>query len=75
MPVVIANKADRAAADGIGLAIEDVNARTLLNDDNFMKIMVMFRKGRLRRRGSIATVEIPALKKSVLCNMVMMPPS
>jgi hypothetical protein len=75
MPVVIANKADRTAADGIGLAVEDVNARTLLHDDNFMKIMVMFRKGRLREAGSIATVEIPALKKSVLCNMVMMPPS
>jgi uncharacterized protein YozE (UPF0346 family) len=37
MPVVIANKADRAAADGIGLAIEDVNARTLLHSTDFFK--------------------------------------
>jgi hypothetical protein len=44
MPIVIANKADRAAADGIGLAVEDVNARAVLHNDNFMKIMVMFRK-------------------------------
>lgn len=75
MAVVIADKTDRTAANGVGLAIEDVNTRSLLHDNYFMEIMVMFRKGRLRRRGSIATVEIPALKKSVLCNMVMMPPS
>jgi hypothetical protein len=62
MPVVIANKADRTAADGVGLAVEDVNTRALLHDNNFMEIMMMFRKGRLRRRGSIATGEIPALK-------------
>ncbi|VTM39264.1 Uncharacterised protein [Klebsiella quasipneumoniae] len=63
MPVVIANKADRAAADGIGLAIEDVNARTLLNDDNFMKIMVMLRKGRLREAGFNSHRRDPGLKE------------
>ena len=50
MTIVIANKADRTAADGMGLAVENVNARTLLNDNNLMaKIMVMLWKKPLRK--------------------------
>ena len=63
MPVVIANKADRTAADGIGLTIEDVNTRALLHDDNFMEIMVMFRKGRLREAGFNSHRRDPGLKE------------
>ncbi|SVM11413.1 Uncharacterised protein [Klebsiella pneumoniae] len=47
MAVVIANKADRTAADGVGLAVENVNSRTVFHNNNLMKIMVMFRKSGL----------------------------
>ncbi|SNU32730.1 conserved hypothetical protein [Klebsiella grimontii] len=48
MAVVIANKADRTAADGVGLAVENVNSRTVFHNNNLMKIMVMFGKSGLR---------------------------
>lgn len=48
MAIVIANKTDRAAADGIGLAVENVDPRPVLDDNNFMEIVVMLRKRRLR---------------------------
>ena len=47
VPVMIAHKADRSAADGVRLAVEDVDTRTVLHDHNLMKIMMMFRKGSL----------------------------
>lgn len=48
MAIAIANKTDRAAADGIGLAVENVDPRPVLDDNNFMEIVVMLRKRRLR---------------------------
>ena len=47
MPIMIADKAHRAAADGIGLSVEDMDARAVLHDHNLMEIMMMFRKGSL----------------------------
>jgi hypothetical protein len=48
MAIVIADKADRAAADGVGLAVENVNPGAVLHNNNLMKIMVMLRKSGLR---------------------------
>lgn len=51
MPVVIAHEAHHTAADGVGLAVEDMNTRSMLDNHNFMKIMMMFRKRSLREPG------------------------
>gem|GEM_PF-5486924 len=47
MPVMIAYEAHRAAADGVRLSVEDMDARAVFNDNDLMKIMMMFRKGSL----------------------------
>ncbi len=44
VPIVVAHKADRTAADGIRLTIENVNPGAALNNHNFMKIMMMLRE-------------------------------
>ena len=49
MAVMIAHKAYRTAADGIRLAVKDMNTGTVFNDHNFMKIMMMFGKRWLRK--------------------------
>ncbi|KXA02807.1 hypothetical protein HMPREF0208_01409 [Citrobacter koseri] len=51
MSVMIANKADRTAANGVGLPIEHMNASAMFNNHNLMKIMMMFRKSGLRKPG------------------------
>ncbi|GAB7449261.1 hypothetical protein OUHCRE12_37070 [Enterobacter kobei] len=49
MPIVVAHKADCAAADGVGLTVKDMDARAMLNNHDFMKIMMMLRESRLRQ--------------------------
>ena len=46
MPIVVAHKADCAAADGVGLTVKDMDARAMLNNHDFMKIMMMLRESR-----------------------------
>jgi len=41
---VIAHKTHRTAAQGIGLTIKNVRPSSVLNDNNFIKIMVMLRE-------------------------------
>ena len=49
VPVVIAHEAHRTAADGIRLTVKHVDARSVLNNHNFMKIMMMLRERSLRQ--------------------------
>jgi hypothetical protein len=49
MPVMIAHKADGAAADGVRLAVEHMNAGAVLHNHDFMEIMMMFWKRSLRK--------------------------
>ncbi len=49
VPVVVAHEAHRTAADGIRLAIENMNTRPALNNHNFVKIMMMLRERSLRK--------------------------
>ena len=51
MPIMIAYETDRATGDGIGLPIKHMNTRAMFDNHNFMKIMMMFRKIRLREPG------------------------
>lgn len=48
MAIVIAHKTDAAGAERLRLTIEYVDTRALFHQHNFMKIMVMLRKRRLR---------------------------
>ena len=60
---MIANKAHRTAADGIGLAVKHMNPRTVLNDDDFMEIVMMFRERRLRETWLNGHSRSPGLKE------------
>ena len=51
VPIMVAHKTDRATGDGIGLPIKHMNTRAMFDNHNFMKIMMMFRKIRLREPG------------------------
>ncbi|EFJ60978.1 hypothetical protein HMPREF9545_00727 [Escherichia coli MS 16-3] len=51
MPIMIAYETDRPTGDGIGLPIKYMNTRAMFDNHNFMKIMMMFRKIRLREPG------------------------
>ncbi len=67
VPVMVADKTDRPAADGVGLTVKNVDPCAMLNNHNFMKIMMMLRKCRHRgNRGSMATGDLPDGKKSTL---------
>jgi hypothetical protein len=48
---VVAHKAHRTAADGVGLAVKHMDTRAVLNNHNFMKIMMMLRKRSLWEPG------------------------
>ncbi|MNC34206.1 hypothetical protein D3C75_826310 [compost metagenome] len=48
VPVMVTDKTDRTAADSKGLAVKYVDPGPVLNNHNFMEIMVMLRKCRLR---------------------------
>ncbi|KWZ93067.1 hypothetical protein HMPREF3212_00458 [Citrobacter freundii] len=49
MPVMIANETHRTAADGVRLSVEHMDPRSMFDHHNFMKIMMMFWKRRLRK--------------------------
>lgn len=51
MSIMIAYEIDRVIGDGIGLFIKYMNIRVMFDNYNFMKIMMMFRKIRLRESG------------------------
>ena len=51
MPIMIAYETNRPTGDGIGLPIKYMNTRAMFDNHNFMKIMMMFRKIRLREPG------------------------
>ncbi|SAY97909.1 conserved protein of unknown function [Citrobacter amalonaticus] len=48
VPVMVADKANRTAADGIGLSIEYMNTGAMFHNHNLMKIMMMLWKSGLR---------------------------
>ncbi len=71
MTIVIAHKADATGAQRLWLTIKHMNARALLNQHNFMEIMMMLREGGLGYAGFNRNGVIAFGKKSALCNMVM----
>jgi hypothetical protein len=70
--VVVAHKADRTAADGVGLAVKDMDTRAVLNNHNFMKIMMMLRKAACGSRAQ--SPQANPKEKSTLCSTVITPP-
>ena len=45
---MIAHKADRPTTDGIRLAVKHMDPRSVFNNHNFVKIMMMLRERHLR---------------------------
>ncbi len=52
------------AADGIRLAVEYMNARTVFHNHDFMKIMMMFRESGLRQTGFQSPRALYLMEKS-----------
>lgn len=76
VPVVIAHEAHRTAADGIRLTVKHVDARSVLNNHNFMKIMMMLRERSLRQPWLNRDRRSPRRKKkSTLCSTVITAPT
>ena len=48
MTIVIANETDASTVERIGIAVKNVHASALLYNHNFIEIMMMLRKLRLR---------------------------
>jgi hypothetical protein len=72
MPVMIANETHRTAADGVRLSVEHMDPRSMFDHHNFMKIMMMFWKRRLRKPRFNSHWRFTCRKKSTQCNIVMM---
>lgn len=75
VPVVVAHKAHRTAADGVRLAVKHVDPRTVFNNHNFMEIMIMLRKCSLWEPWFNRDRRTSRRKKSTLCSTVIAAPT